>query len=118
MIDSEIKNGVTLGDNAVLYKVKVLTKTNPRINCIWSEFLYNNVGELKPACKLSPISKTNYITTINENDLFPITVIKPMTFWETCEKNERKYQINSTINNFRSKTKLYDQNRRFHNKIA
>lgn len=96
MSDYEIRHGINLRDDAMLYKIKILTETNPRMNCIWSRFLHNNLGELKSICNFNPIQKSNYITTINENDLFYITIIKPMIIWETCGNNERQYQINNT----------------------
>lgn len=96
MTNVEVENGISLSKNDVLYKVRILTEVNPKINCIWSQFLNNDINELKLTCKLSPIPKSNYITTINENDLYHITVTKPMIFWETCEHIERKYHVNKT----------------------
>lgn len=92
----DVENGIRVNDNNVLYRVNALTKTNPKANCIWSQFLNNEVNLLTTICKLSPIPKTNYITTINDNDLFHITVVEPLMVWETCEEDEKKYRIKVT----------------------
>lgn len=91
-----VESGIRMNDNNVLYKVNALTKTNPKSNCIWSQFLDNEINLLTTICNLSPISKMNYITTINNNDLFHLTVIKPLIVWETCGDEEWKYRINVT----------------------
>lgn len=69
---------------------------NPTINCIWSQFLKNDIHRLKSTCNLSPIQKSNYITTINKNDLFYVTITKPMILWEICENKQAKYHMNNT----------------------
>lgn len=92
----EIKEGIHLNENDILFKTGILTETNPRKNCIWSQFLYNDVNKLISTCKLSPIRKSNYITTINDNDLYHVTVTEPMIFWETCENVEKKFKISKT----------------------
>lgn len=91
-----VENGIRMNDNNVLYKVNALTKTNPNSNCIWSQFMDNDINLLTTNCNLSPILKHNYITTITDNDLFYLTVVKPLIVWETCEDEERKYHINVT----------------------
>lgn len=93
---TEIKEGIQLKNNGVLYKTRILTEMNPKRNCIWSQFLNDDINKLISTCKLSPIQKSNYITTINENDLYHITAMEPMTFWEICGDIERKFVVSCT----------------------
>lgn len=93
---TEISEGIHLNENEILYRTRTLTEINPEKNCIWSQFLYNDVKKLISTCKLSPIRKSNYITTINDNDLYHVTVTEPIIFWEICENSERKFKISNT----------------------
>lgn len=96
MSEAEVKEGIGLNGNEVLYKTKTLTKLNSKMNCIWSQFLSNDIKKLITTCKLSPIRRSNYITSINENDLYYVTVAEPMIFWETCEDRKRKFNVTRT----------------------
>lgn len=96
MTNEDIVNGIRMDDENVLYTVNALTKTNSKTNCIWSQFMNNDINVLTANCNLNPIHKNNYITTINRNDLFYITIVKPLIIWEICGQDERKYHINMT----------------------
>lgn len=96
LTSTEVYNGIRVDDNNVLYRVSTLTKTNPKSNCVWSQFLDNDINLLTTICNLSPILRSNYITIINNNDIFHVTVVKPLIAWQNCGEKERKYLIDTT----------------------
>lgn len=50
LTNAEVENGIRVNDDNVLYGVNALTKTNSKSNCIWSQFLDNEIDLLTTIC--------------------------------------------------------------------
>lgn len=90
LTEKELNDGIMMTTGNILYRTHGVMYSDPKQKCLWSHFLNRNFENLKALCNLGPVPRSNYITAINENDLYYLTIIREIQIWEICRREGMK----------------------------
>lgn len=94
--DQQIEHGLRVEEHVVMFKPRVTTSTDIQNICIWLAFKHSSLKDLMRKCPKSLIPNANYVITVNENDLYYLSLHNATRFSKNCEHEKTvQFEVNT-----------------------
>lgn len=88
MSNEQINQGIRTTVNEILYKPSTIIQHQSDRVCVWKLFNNPSLENALEVCETGVIPNTNYLISINENNLYYIFLHKPLQMWENCQNSK------------------------------